>query len=106
MPRANPLAVYHVLGAAPFTIESADIPFTLMNAPAGSSVQVSAGFAPFYSTAAAGAPSSTLPVPRFVDGLAYLPCVSGPCISVFPNQGQNTGIVNVSISGGPGLNGD
>jgi hypothetical protein len=101
----NNLAVYEVLWADPFSIDSADVPFTLMGAPAGSAVQVSASFAPFFSTAAAGAASAVLPVPRFADTLAYLPCVTGPCISVFPSQGVSTGTVNVAISGGPILNG-
>ncbi len=99
------LAVYEVLWADPFSNEQADIPFTLVNAPQGSSIQVSAGFAPFFSAADAGSPSSSYPLPRFVDNLAYLPCISGPCISVFPNQGINSGPVNVALSGGPILSG-
>jgi hypothetical protein len=101
----NPLAVYEVLWADPFSLESADIPFMLTSAPPGAAVQVSVGFAPFYSTTGAGGPSAALPVPRFGDTLAYLPCVSGPCISVFPSSGVNTGSANVAISGGPILNG-
>src|SRR5579863_6056593 len=102
---ANPLAVYEILFADPFSLESADVPFTLVGAPLGSAVQVSAGFAPFFSTAAAGSASSTLPVPRFADTLAYVPCVSGPCISVFPSQGVNSGPVQVTVTGGTILDG-
>jgi hypothetical protein len=76
-----------------------------MNAPLGAAVQVTAGLASFFSSAASGAANAALPVPRFADTLAYLRCVSSPCISVLPSQGVNTGSVSVAISGGPILNG-
>ena len=38
----------------------------------GTATQVTAGFAPFYTTAAARLPSATLPVPRFIPGNAPL----------------------------------
>src|SRR5262249_41067906 len=77
--------------------------FTVNGDPSG--VQVSASYAPFYSTEEAREPSFSLPVPRFVDAFSYLPCVSGPCITVAPTTGMNSGPVTVSISGGPILNG-
>ena len=64
--------MYEVLFANPNALEGADVPYTLLNAPANSTVQVTTSFAPFYSTAAAGQASATLPVPRFNDSLDYV----------------------------------
>ncbi|HEY4363314.1 MAG TPA: hypothetical protein VGN17_20270 [Bryobacteraceae bacterium] len=70
---SNGLVVYEVLFADPFSIESATVPLVVayaanlaQNLPQpGVTAQAAGGFAPFYSTAAAQAPSSSLPIPRF-----------------------------------------
>jgi len=79
---SNGLAVYEVLYDDPFSLEQVDIPIIVSftsnlsaNPPIGLPVtgviaQVTGGFAPFYSTAAARQPqyTSAYPVPRFVPG--------------------------------------
>jgi len=79
---SNGLAVYEVLYDDPFSLEQVDIPIIVAftsnlsaNPPVGLPVtgviaQVTGGFAPFYSTAAARQPqyTSAYPVPRFVPG--------------------------------------
>lgn len=71
---AGNLAVYEVLYADPFQVEAADIPCTFLGNGSGGSVQVTASFAPFYSSASAGRPTPTTTdptptaIPRFVLG--------------------------------------
>ena len=94
-------AVYEILFDLPSSLEFTEIPYTLLNAPMNSTVQVTATFAPFYSTSAASQASSSLPVPRFTNEL----CNGQTCISVTPDQGTNNGPVSVSLIGNPGLSG-
>lgn len=75
VPTSN-LIVYEVLFADPFSIERLDVPVIVAytanlnsNLPQpGVRAQVAGGFAPFYTSAAAGQPSASLPVPRFTPG--------------------------------------
>ncbi len=123
------LAVYEVLFADPSSLEQADIPVVVAyvsnlstNAPIGSPTtgvtsQVTGGFAPFYSTAAARLPSSSLPVPRFVPGTTPINAFlisKCSCNLLFPfvttQAGFDTGIAIANTtadpSGGvPGTNG-
>jgi len=77
---SNNLAVYEVLYDDPFSLEQTDVSIVVSYSPnlsanppiglpaTGITAQVTGGFAPFYSTAAARQPSASLPVPRFVPG--------------------------------------
>jgi len=115
------LAVYEVLFDDPLSLEQVDIPVVVSyvanlaaNPPGGLPVtgtasQVTAGFAPFYSTAAARLPSATLPVPRFIPGSAPLNLFQiGKCACnlLFPfvsNQlGYDTGIAIANTTTDPG----
>ena len=60
----NNLAVFEVLWTDPFSLEYADVPYTVAGG-SSSSVTVTTSFAPFYSDPASGRSSSTAPVPRF-----------------------------------------
>ncbi len=80
------LAVYEVLWADPFSTEFTELPYTILNAPPGTNVQVSTKFAPFYRSASAGGPSSAYSVPRFTNGS----CSVLDCVVVSPNIGSNT----------------
>jgi hypothetical protein len=111
------LAVYEVLWADPFSLEDLDVPIALsyvanlaQNLPApGVKAQLAGGFAPFYTTAAAGQPSSTLPIPRFTPGTIpsdlYL-IVKCACNLLFPyvvsTAGYDTGIAIANASTDPG----
>lgn len=91
------LAVYEVLWADPFSIEYAEVPYTLINAPPGATVQVSAGFAPFYSDSGSQQPeSAAYPVPRFLDSINE--CGGQSCLNVSPNQGLNAGPVRLTFT--------
>lgn len=91
------LAVYEVLWADPFSIEYAEVPYTLINAPSGATVQVAAGFAPFYSDSGSEQPaSSTYPVPRFLD--SNYECGGQSCLNASPNQGLNAGPVQLTFT--------
>lgn len=92
------LAVYEVLFADPYVLEDANIPFTLSGFPAGLQLRSIMGFAPFYSSNAAGAASAALPTPRFSD-----PCKTLPCLSMFPNSGRTGDAVNAVITANPNL---
>jgi hypothetical protein len=59
------LAVYEVLFANPSATEFANIPYTLLNAAPGATVQVTTTFAPLYSDTAAQQANASFPVPRF-----------------------------------------
>jgi hypothetical protein len=115
------LAVYEVLMDDPSSLEQVDIPVVVSyvanlsaNPPGGlpvtgTAATVSAGFAPFYSTAAAKLPSATLPVPRFVPGSGPLNVFSiskCACNLLFPfvsNQiGYDTGIAIANTTSDPG----
>jgi hypothetical protein len=75
------LAVYEVLFADPSALEFANIPYTLLNAPPGATVQVITSLAPVYSDAAAQQASASFPVPRFgvPPGEAFCPSgANGP----------------------------
>jgi len=111
------LAVYEVLWSDPFSLEDLDVPIALsyvqnlaQNLPApGVTAQLAGGFAPFYTTAAAGQPSSTLPIPRFTPGTVptnlYL-IVKCACNLLFPYvvsvAGYDTGIAIANASTDPG----
>jgi hypothetical protein len=115
--QASGLAVYEVLFADPFSIEQASVTIVVayatnlaQNLPQPTVTSQAAGsFAPFYSTAAAHNPSSTLPVPRFVPGLVpqniftILKCA---CDILFPwvvsAGGFDTGIALANTSLDPG----
>ena len=58
------MAVYEVLYDAPFSIEYADVPYTILGGPSAG-VTVNPTFAPFYSDAASGQASLTGFLPRF-----------------------------------------
>jgi len=122
-PVSNSLAVYEVLFDDPLSLEQVDIPVVVSfvanlaaNPPGGLPVagtvsQVTASFAPFYSTAAARLPSATLPVPRFIPGSGPLNLFEiGKCACnlLFPfvsNQlGYDTGIAIANTTTDPGLN--
>jgi hypothetical protein len=114
---SNNLAVYEVLFSDPFSSEDLDVPIALsyvanlpQNLPApGVKAQLAGGFAPFYTTAAAGQPSSTLPIPRFTPGTIpsdlYL-IVKCACNLLFPyvvsTAGYDTGIAIANSSTDPG----
>ncbi len=119
---SNNLAVYEVLFDDPLSLEQVDIPVVVAyvanlaaNPPgglpvAGTTTQITAGFAPFYSTAAARQPSATLPVPRFIPGSGPLNLFSiqkCACNLLFPfvsNQlGYDTGIAIANTTTDPGL---
>jgi hypothetical protein len=117
VPISGGLAVYEVLFADPFSIESASVPIIAgwvtnlsTNLPQpGITAQGAGSFAPFYSTAAAHNPSSTLPVPRFVPGLSpvnLFSMVKCACDILFPwvvsAGGFDTGIAFANTSLDPG----
>jgi len=111
------LIVYEVVFADPFSIERADVPVVVafaanlaQNLPQpGVTAQAAGSFAPFYTTAAAHNPSSTLPVPRFVPGLVPANLFSinkCACNLLFPyvasTAGYDTGIAIANTSLDPG----
>src|SRR4029077_18317224 len=111
------LAVYEVLWADPFSLEDLDVPIALsyvanlnQSLPApGVRAQLAGGFAPFYTTAAAGQPSSTLPIPRFTPGTVptnLFLIVKCACNLLFPyvvsTAGYDTGIAIANSSTDPG----
>ncbi len=111
------LVVYEVLFADPFSIEFANVPLVVayaanlaQNLPQpGVTAQVAGSFAPFYSTASAHNPSSTLPIPRFVPGLVPTNLYSiskCACNILFPyvaaSGGYDTGIAIANTSLDPG----
>jgi hypothetical protein len=111
------LAVYEVLWSDPFSLEQLDVPIALsyvanlaQNLPApGVTAQIAGGFAPFYTTAAAGQPSSTLPIPRFTPGTVptnLFLIVKCACNLLFPyvvsTAGYDTGIAIANTSTDPG----
>jgi hypothetical protein len=117
LPISGGLAVYEVLFADPFSVEAASVPIIAgwvtnlsSNLPQpGVTAQAAGGFAPFYSTAAAHNPSSTLPVPRFVPGLVpvnIFSMVKCACDILFPwvvsTGGFDTGIALANTSLDPG----
>jgi hypothetical protein len=111
------LAVYEILWSDPFSLEDLDVPIGLsyvanlaqnLAAP-GVTAQLAGGFAPFYTTAAAGQPSSTLPIPRFTPGTVptnLLLIVKCACNLLFPyvvsTAGYDTGIAIANTSTDPG----
>jgi hypothetical protein len=111
------LAVYEVLWADPFSLEDLDVPVALsfvanlsQNLPApGVKAQLAGGFAPFYTTAAAGQPSASLPIPRFTPGTIpsdLFLIVKCACNLLFPyvvsTAGYDTGIAIANASTDPG----
>jgi hypothetical protein len=116
--QASGLAVYEVEFADPFSIEQASVPLIVAfasnlasNLPApGVTAQAAGSFAPFYTTAAAGNPAtSVLPVPRFVPGLTPQNIFSiskCACNILFPYVasvgGFDTGIAVANTSLDPG----
>jgi len=120
---SNSLAVYEILFADPNSLEQVDVPVVVAylsqlsaNPPVGLPVpgtvaQVAGGFAPFYTTASARQPSSTLPVPRFIPGntpLNLFEIVKCACDVLFPFVasvgGFDTGIAVANTSLDPGAN--
>ena len=116
------LAVYEVLFDDPLSLEQVDIPVVVSyvsnlaaNPPGGlpvtgTAAQVSAGFAPFYTTSAASQPSATLPVPRFRPGtgpLNLFQIQKCACNLLFPfvtNQlGYDTGLAIANTTTDPGI---
>ncbi len=89
-------AVYEVLWADPFSVETAAVPYTLLNAAPGTTIQTSSAFAPFYSDSASYQQSATAPVPRFLD--SALLCAEQSCLNVSPNQGVNTAPIQLSFT--------
>jgi len=114
---ASNLAVYEVLWSDPFSLEDLDVPVALsyvanlaqnLAAP-GVTAQLAGGFAPFYTTAAAGQPSATLPIPRFTPGTVptnLFLIVKCACNLLFPyvvsTAGYDTGIAIANTSTDPG----
>jgi hypothetical protein len=117
------LAVYEILFSDPNSVETANVPVVVAyssslssNPPIGLPVpgtvtQVTGGFAPFETTAAARQPSATLPVPRFIPGatpLNIFEVVRCACDLLFPytvsNNGFDTGIAVSNTSLDPGAN--
>jgi hypothetical protein len=111
------LVVYEVLYSNPFAIETATIPVLVAfntslatNTPTpGLTTTGIASFAPFYSTAAAALPSSTLPIPRFTSLLSsnnLFSLVKCACDILFPfvsaGGGYDTGIAIANTSLDPG----
>jgi hypothetical protein len=116
------LAVYEVLFDDPSSLEQVDIPVVVsyvsnlssnppngLPATTGGAATVSAGFAPFYSTAAAKQPSATLPVPRFIPGSAgvnLFQIQKCACNLLFPYVvnvgGYDTGIAIANTTSDPG----
>ncbi len=90
------LAVYEVLWSDPFSTEYAEIPYTLINAPPGATVQVTAGYAPFYSDSGSRQDGSTYPVPRFISSSED--CGGQSCFNVSPNQGLNSGPIQLTLT--------
>jgi len=111
------LIVYEILFADPFSIETATVPIVVayaanlaQNLPQpGVTGQAAGSFAPFYSTAAAHNPSSSLPIPRFVPGLVpqdLFRISKCACDMLFPYTvsagGFDTGIAIANTSLDPG----
>jgi hypothetical protein len=63
---ANNTAVYEVLYANALALESATVQATVSPSSVASGITETVSWAPFDSTAAAGQPSASLPVPRFI----------------------------------------
>jgi len=121
--QSSGLAVYEVIFADPFSVETAsmqaEVSFTPnlnLNQPTpGVPAQAFGGFAPFYSTAAAHLPSSVLTIPRFVtatipSNLNFFEVNRCACNLLFPfisNQGgydsgiaiANTSMDNLGVGG-------
>jgi hypothetical protein len=89
------LAVYEVLFANPGALEYADVPFTLLNAPANTNLQVTSALAPYYIDSAANVASSTYPVPRFRFAFPVLVLPIG--IDIKPGAFPNT--INLKSGG-------
>jgi hypothetical protein len=115
--QSSGLVVYEILFADPFSIESAQVPIVVSynnnlasNQPTpGVTAQATGGFAPFYNTAAANNPSSSLPVPRFVPGTTpvnLFTVFKCACDILFPYVvsagGYDTGIAVANTSLDPG----
>lgn len=111
------LLVYEVLFADVNALEFADVPLVISytpnlsaNLPApGVIMQAVGGFAPFYGTTAAGQPSATLPIPRFVPGTGPLDILminKCACNLLFPYvvsaAGFDTGLAIANTSSDPG----
>lgn len=115
------LVVYEIVAHDPFSFETLSVPMTVTYTafPSLGSSSVQAGFAPFYAPAVGRNPSSTAPVPRFIDnvvsGVAFqinacrthilFPFVSnqigfdtGIAIS---NTSLDTGVFNTTPQSGP-----
>jgi hypothetical protein len=90
------LAVYEVLWADPFSTEHAEIPYTLINAPPGTALGITTGYAPFYTDAGSQQASSVYPVPRFLDSANE--CGGQSCLNITPSQGLNSGPVQVMLT--------
>jgi len=90
-------AVYEVLWADPFSVESAEVAYTLLNAPANTTLQVSTSFAPVYSDGASHLASPVYPQPRFLvpsAGCSY--GISPPSVN-YPASGGSGNITVVPV---------
>ncbi len=113
--QSSGLVVYEVIFADPFSVESATVTTTVsytpnlnLNQPTPNQIaQAFGGFAPFYSTASAHLPSSTLTIPRFVtasipSNVNYFEIVRCACNLLFPfvtnAAGYDTGIAIANTS--------
>ncbi len=93
----NNIAVYECLWGSGTT----DVPYTITNAPIGTTLQTSVVMAPFYSDPIALQASSNLPVPRFSPNA----CSSVRCIGMDNATGANIGPVQLTFAGVPDLTG-
>ena len=121
VPSSN-LAVWEVLWSDPNSLEQVDVPVVVSyisnltaNPPVGLPVPgtpttATAGFAPFYSTGAAAAPSYSLPVPRFATSAlspqTLFEIIRCACDLLFPYVasagGFDTGLAIANTSLDPG----
>jgi len=92
----NNLAVYEVLWADPFTVETGNIAYVLVGAASNTNLQITAGFAPFYSDSLSQQPNSSRAVPRFLD--AANSCGGQNCLTVSPAQGTDSGPITLTIT--------
>ena len=99
---SNSVAIYEILYSDPSNLEFADVPFT-SSGGSGAGLQITVGFAPFYSASGSERASSTYPVPRFVDRAASAPCTSLLCLGAFPDLGSPGTGASVSCQNSTGV---
>ncbi len=72
------------------------MPYTLVNAPNGTTLQVSASFAPFYSDTESAGASVSRPIPRFIS--SGNDCGGQSCLNITPDQAPNSGSVQGTLT--------